>query len=36
MHELYSLPEWGELSESYKAIMVADDDLRMTTCTLNK
>ena len=36
MYALYSLPGWGELTKDYGAIMVADDDLTMTTCILNK
>jgi hypothetical protein len=36
IYALYSMPEWAELSKGYKAIMVADDDLHMTACTINR
>lgn len=36
MYMLYSRPEWAELTRGYRAIMVADDDLEMDTCVLNR
>jgi hypothetical protein len=35
-NELYKKPEWAELTQGVKAIMVADDDLEMDTCILNR
>ena len=35
-YELAHKPEWPELTRGKKAIMVADDDLEMDTCILNR
>ena len=33
---LTQLPAWRELAAGYRAVMVADDDLEVTTCSLNR
>ena len=36
VYSLYTMRHWRQLTQGYRAIMVADDDLAMDTCVISR